>query len=66
MFHLGLYMSNQWLKYLIEDQHDFQELKMFINALESGRDIHGSGWLDLTARVRRWLDELEEESEFKS
>ena len=62
-FRLGLYMARQWRKYLVEEQHDLDELRMFANALEGGADMHGSGWHDLTLGVKRWLAELEEGGE---
>ena len=56
---LGLYMARQWLRYLNEPQHDREELALFIQTLESQRQIQGSGWGDLLFRVRNWVAQIE-------
>src|SRR5437868_2332516 len=57
---LGLYMAKQWLRYLNEPEHDLEELKLFVRALESQRQSQGSGWSDLWIRVRNWVARIEQ------
>lgn len=59
-FGLGLDVAKQWRKYLLQEQHDLDELRMFASALEDGVDKHGCGWYELTLSVKWWLAELEE------
>ncbi len=59
-FRLGLYMAKQWRKYLVEDQHDLDELRVFLDALEDNALLSGTSWYELAFHVQLWLAELEE------
>ena len=56
---MGLYMAQQWLRYLKEPQVDLGEVRLFKRALEAERKNQGSGWTDLLWRVRNWINNLE-------
>ena len=58
-FRLGLYLSMQWHRYLLEDSLNFEEMKTFVGALDGGGELYGSGFYELEIEVKRWLDEME-------
>jgi hypothetical protein len=57
---LGLYMAKQWLRYLKEPQLDIEELRLFVQALESQSRSQGSAWADLRSRVTNWVAKVEQ------
>ena len=56
---LGLFMARHWMRLITEPYGDLEEARLFLRALEAERPHHGSGWHDLSIRVRYWIDEQE-------
>jgi len=63
---LGLFLAQQWLRLLNQPQHTLSELELLNRVLTVEKEYQGSGWGDLTGRVRKWVAETKVRGEIES
>ena len=59
IWRLGQFLAEEWLRLIAQPEPLILEAQMLSRVIDAEREHQGSGWRDMSERVRNWVAELE-------